>query len=1060
MSWRDYPIIGSAQDPGGWRNYPIISQEETDEEQELLEYHRERQRLALIPNIEAGAIQMTASMAGLAQRVTGGLLGDPDVTARYARAAAQAAEEEAAKPGKVLPPIISRGVRSVVGTMPPQVLAGLATGGLGAIGLATAQEMNQAVFEGKEAGLKGAELAKYVGTQGTIEAAPEIILRRFGMGGFEAIFDKVAKKAFSGGVRKALKKASFGLTHELIGEIPTEVGHDIQRYMGNVDPEAPNWKSVGETVANTIVATTMQMGLASAPGVARAAMVRGEPEAAPGEPQAAPSRADWLARNRERLMAETQPQAAPEAVREGAVEPVVTEVAPEFAPGIPATEPVPISEGFSLTKKRGARIRRDLDLPEISESKVESWPSVMNRVAKEGMHEKAGTIARETIATKRQLSTDESVALLFKADMVEDQRQQVIVELAAAKAKNDKAAYNIATDRIDALVSEMDVLTRGSLYGKRENARAMSIGQLVLKKERNNLPSVLAEIQSVMPEGQTISAKTLKQATDWVDNYDTALKDMVAQEETDRVNEETKEAEIAEKVVAANKPKRKVGKAIREKAVSEREDIKKRVRAMGHQVHDVSGVTVEGTYLIGRLGLTYVKEGAGTLTEVLERLQTDMPQLNLTQSEVNRALIQRSPKYKTRVRSKAQKRKSKLLSLARMETEIEDMANGVATKAKKRESVDAEVAAMKKKLTKLINEYYYSEIEADKLQRAVIKIHDLQNQLTNGLRNQKSNPRVVSPELASLHGDARKLRTEIRIDSEIAKIEEQHRTGIYPEPIIKEQKLESRQLQIKRMKLTKLRKEKQQIIADAAPWTTGKVIGEIAGASSAMKTAGDISFVGRQLGPMGMGHPWHAARAFYPAMEAGLDVESSEWIQEVISKSPNSFYYDVSKLAILDVDSPRAVKQAEAYKSKVIENFKIAGRQNPLGIVIAASGRHAVAYGNLMRTQRFDAFLKSAPNATLEEMTAISDWINVFSGIGNLGRAGVATENVQRAFFSLKFSVSRVQAPYILYKHWKLPRVRKEIAKDIAKFLGVAFSGLAAASALGATVEWWDVDDP
>lgn len=1036
MSWDNHiPISGPTQGRGLPRHIPISGPMEgpageTDEERErriFLQYAREKVSGAIVPNLVSGTIQGAAGVAGLVQRLSGGLLGDPASTARISEAFEQAGAEEAARPEKWMPENIARGMRGVAGELPAQAAVGVATGPVGMIAFASAKEMNQAIHEGQKAGLEGTDLIMYVGMQGTIEAVPAALMNKFGYGGFESLFGKGAKKAVEGGIASALKKLGIKTIQELPEEIFTELGHYVENVASGVDPKSLNWAQVGETVEATLIQTVMQMGVAGAPGVARAAIDKGMAPEAAQAPMETPAVDDTIAPDIDTV--------APDVI-EAPIESVLNE------------------ETITLTKAEGARIAEDLGLEARPEVVARKWSSLVDAVAETKSDENAIEVARNVLSEARQITDAEHVSAVVAAGKLLNQRKELTATRAEASQAGNIGEYAEASRKLSDNLEAIDTLIAATDTAGTEIGRALNIRKLTLSRESFDIASVLQEIQAVQKPGVRISEKQKQEATAWVDSYAKALEEMAITEEAIRAEDEAREARVAQKVVAAHKPKRQVGRKIREKAVTEREDIKNRLRAMGHQIHDVSQVSVEGTYLIGRLGLTYVKEGAGTLVEVMERLQADMPDLNLTQSEVNRALIQRSPKSKARARSGAAKRKSRLLSLARMEVEIEDMANGITKKARGREPVNAEVAAMRKKLTKARTAFYYADIEAAKKERATQTINKLQDDLKNGLTNQKRNPKVVSPELASLHAKARAIRTESRIDNEIKAIQEQMRTGIFPEPKVKKRKPEDPRLQAKRIVLRKLRKEKEQMIANAAPWDAQRVIDEIVAAQKAAKGTIDVSFTLRQNIAQVLPHPFVTTGKFIKSLRTLFNEEAADRIQDGIENSPNFDNYMRAELTILDANSPDAQQRNEGFMGTLIERVPIYGR------AVRASSRQAVAIGNLVRTQAFDRYLHNNPEATLQEIKAFADIANKTTGIGDVKLLGKSLRYWTWAFWTPKFVASRIQTPLLLHKYWKLPRVRKEIATEMVRAAGTAGTILGLMGWAGAQVEWLDVDDP
>ena len=69
-----------------------------------------------------------------------------------------------------------------------------------------------------------------------------------------------------------------------------------------------------------------------------------------------------------------------------------------------------------------------------------------------------------------------------------------------------------------------------------------------------------------------------------------------------------------------------------------------------------------------------------------------------------------------------------------------------------------------------------------------------------------------------------------------------------------------------------------------------------------------------------------------------------------------------------------------------------------------------------------------------------------------MGLHGGAATAVSTAIFAPRFAVSRIQAPFQLFRFWKQPRVRKEIAKDYAAIAGVGLTMLTLADWAGLEV--------
>ncbi|KKL12479.1 hypothetical protein LCGC14_2535340, partial [marine sediment metagenome] len=219
---------------------------------------------------------------------------------------------------------------------------------------------------------------------------------------------------------------------------------------------------------------------------------------------------------------------------------------------------------------------------------------------------------------------------------------------ASAAESGDMTAYSTAMRESGKITEQLEILTRASDLAGREIARALSVRQLRISLEDFSPDGIIKQMQALKKPGQIVSKKE-KAAAVKTSGELMATRDKLENiEQTLRDEDAAKEATEADAVLKSIKKRGRIGQKIQEKARADREQIKKALRDMGHQVHDITGVTIEGTYLIGRLGVSYIQEGAGSLVEVFERLRDDMPGLDLTQQDVNKALITKNPKDKVK----------------------------------------------------------------------------------------------------------------------------------------------------------------------------------------------------------------------------------------------------------------------------------------------------------------------------------------------------------------------------------------------------------------------------
>jgi len=229
----------------------------------LLRRSREQLAGAWAPNLRATALALGTHFISIPARLTGQRR-TADYFNRYADSIRQAAAERDIKQPGIVPPIVKRGLRGVGETVPMMALAS-PLGVYGVIGQAAVVEWDSAITEGKDAGLKGKELAGYAVSQGVIEGSVAGLFQAVGWGGVEKIMG--GKAAVATGVSSALKQLGINTLQELPEEVITELGHNVARAVSGVDPDATSASSLVQTVADTTVQTLLTMGVVSAPSV-------------------------------------------------------------------------------------------------------------------------------------------------------------------------------------------------------------------------------------------------------------------------------------------------------------------------------------------------------------------------------------------------------------------------------------------------------------------------------------------------------------------------------------------------------------------------------------------------------------------------------------------------------------------------------------------------------------------------------------------------------------------------------------------------------------------------
>lgn len=212
---------------------------------------------------------------------------------------------------------------------------------------------------------------------------------------------------------------------------------------------------------------------------------------------------------------------------------------------------------------------------------------------------------------------------------------------------------------------------------------------------------------------------------------------------------------------------------------------------------------------------------------------------------------------------------------------------------------------------------------------------------------------------------------------------------------------------------------------------------EILNLPRSLKSSLDVSAVLRQGGVIAFGNPARAAKALVPMFKAAFSEKSFEQQEAAIRNRPNSPLYKSSKLYLATMEGDLSNRE-EAFRSEFSD--KIPG--------IKASNRAFIGFLNKLRADSFDAMVGSLTTSpTPEQLKAISHFINVATGRGDLGTHAAAAETLATALWSPRLLISRIQIltgdPLL---RGNAAGVRKIIAKEYAKTL----TGVAVVMALGA----------
>jgi thioredoxin reductase len=205
---------------------------------------------------------------------------------------------------------------------------------------------------------------------------------------------------------------------------------------------------------------------------------------------------------------------------------------------------------------------------------------------------------------------------------------------------------------------------------------------------------------------------------------------------------------------------------------------------------------------------------------------------------------------------------------------------------------------------------------------------------------------------------------------------------------------------------------------------------ELIGVQRALMTSFDFSAVRRQGGIFFMGHPIRSIGEMPDMFRAAASDKQYFRLMQDLRERPNAELYRTSKLALTDVTSPNITQMEEAYMSRWANAIPIVNN----------SQRAYVYFLNRMRADTFDAMASTLTRngvPTAAQAEAISNFINVFTGRGHLGKDYAnASAVLNDVFFAPRYVLSRWQAlTFQPLRYAKDPAVRKLIAQEYARSL-------------------------
>ncbi len=730
-------------------------------------------------------------------------------------------------------------------------------------------------------------------------------------------------------------------------------------------------------------------------------------------------------------------------------EPIIQETAPtlEAAKGLPITtaEPQPEPKVVGLKKASITESRLEKGLEQIPDpAERQTFQGWLDQARESGLTNETDRIVREVKENPRELSPAEQMALLDRRTRLENDFDMEMSSASELAVKGDRGGVEHARMRAEIALRGIDELETASRIGGTESGRGLVKLKAMMETDRYSLAKIVQQVQA--NKGRKLTDGELSQLKELSDKHAQTQKELAElnlKYEDALKNQEKAIAEAVQKKIAEQSKRTARIKTAKESLFAERVDIKNKLAAMGFRLNDITGVTAEGSYLIGKLAINYIREGALTLEEVVTKVMHDIPEI--TEMDVYRGLNAKDPKRIKAARNEVQLRLQALKLEAGLLERIDKAQQGIFDNVRNPLQVSDRIKMLQKQLRDLRKSLYRTSTSPNRLERGIKTLNSLQDQLANQYRTLRKNKSAnISVELAQIKEQIAELRHALRVDDNIGILTEQLRTGEFKVRPAKPQRSISPELERKEIELKRLRSEIRQRINESKPMTAYGSF--VAGTDllRTMKATADVSFWFRQGLILSAKRPLLFGKSATKSIHAVFSKYTAEQIDLGIRSAPHHYLREVSGLELAELRREGTLKSSEEmYRSDLAQKIPIYKH------IVMASERNAVTFINLLRTAAFDEFLRKYPNATRAELRAWASWINDASMRANLGKFSAAAPALSVGIFAPRAAWSRIMVPVDLVKNMRNPRVRNMIAKDLVATAGLGMTVLGLAALFG-----------
>lgn len=466
----------------------------------------------------------------------------------------------------------------------------------------------------------------------------------------------------------------------------------------------------------------------------------------------------------------------------------------------------------SLTQDDIANLRTELNLDDLPEPVRRSRMDVLDIAKREGHDVEAEANAKHANEEGRPLSDEQHAGAVIKASELKKQYRDLIEQ--AQKADSDKQPEIAAGKRAEAEMvrARVNDLTAAIKMTNSSAGRTLAMIGLEMDDATHDPVKTLRDFEEAK------GSKSTSEERQQIESLSKIILENQKVMEEAKKREARKDAAIAKmkagqvltRTIDRAEPGRKFTDA-KQKLAFERNDIRKQLLSLTRRANDVTGIAPEALYLLGKLAMNHIRDGALTLAEVVKKVKEDAKDTfpDMTDDDVHLAMTTKDPARQARAKDFTEKRAEALKREAALLQKL------------KIEQPGKSMAAQTKMVLQQLRLNTKETIDAGRRRDAITaKIDALQKNLEEHTRPLKGKePSEPPPDIAALKQQVEALRKSMRTEDTLTDLKEQIRTGDFKAAAKVEPKPVPRDIQLANLEIVRARQKLNQMIDKAKPAT-------------------------------------------------------------------------------------------------------------------------------------------------------------------------------------------------------------------------------------------------